>query len=55
MPPPGLPLFSATFVLTTLGFTSVAFTTGALAQWAPTFVRRVSYIVTPASPYSVST
>lgn len=43
-----------TFVFTTLGFTAVTFTVGALAQWAPTFVLRVSKVVNPDHPYSVS-
>ena len=36
---------SKTFVFTTIGFTAIAFTTGALAQWVPLFIERVSYIV----------
>ena len=40
-----LSLCSKTFVFSTIGFMTVTFSTGALAQWAPTFIRRVSYIV----------
>lgn len=43
-----------TFLLSTLGFTSVAFTTGALAQWAPTFIQRVSIVIDPDKAYSDS-
>jgi protein-S-isoprenylcysteine O-methyltransferase Ste14 len=32
--------FSKSFVLSTLGFTCVAFVTGALALWAPLFMQR---------------
>lgn len=38
-------LKNKTFVFSTLGFTTMTFSTGALAQWAPTFIKRVSYIV----------
>lgn len=32
--------FSRSFVLSSLGFTAVAFVTGALALWAPAFLQR---------------
>lgn len=35
-------LFSCSFVLSTLGFTAVAFVTGSLALWAPTFLLRAT-------------
>jgi hypothetical protein len=39
-------LFSSyTFIFSTVGFTATAFTTGALAQWAPTFIQRVSEMI----------
>ena len=46
---------SKTFVFSTLGFTAVTFSTGALAQWAPTFVVRISTIVESGHQYNQQT
>ena len=42
---------SRTFIFSTLGFTAMAFTTGALAQWAPLFIQRVSNMISPDHGY----
>ena len=46
---------SMTFLLSTVGFTATAFTAGALAQWAPTFIERVSGMIKPGHGYGDST
>ncbi|OWK50452.1 Protein spinster 1 [Lonchura striata] len=45
-----VPLGSRTLVLSTLGFTAVAFVTGALALWAPAFLFRVRLARGEAAP-----
>eukprot|EP00731_Ephydatia_muelleri_P022504 Em0015g87a len=51
----GYCLANKTFVFSTLGFTAVTFSTGALAQWAPTFVVRISTIVESGHQYNQQT
>lgn len=38
---------SPTFVLSTIGFTAVTFSTGAWAYWAPTYFFRLSHVAVP--------
>ena len=47
---------SKTFMLSTFGFQAVTFAVGALAQWAPTYVYRISKVLLGNDSYtSVST
>lgn len=43
-------VFSRSFVLSTLGFTAVAFVTGSLALWAPTFLFRAAVFTGTQEP-----
>lgn len=43
-------LCSHSFVLSTLGFTAVAFVTGSLALWAPTFLFRAAVFTEEKAP-----
>lgn len=44
-------LTNKSFVLSSLGYTAVTFTVGALAQFAPIYILRASCIVDPDNPY----
>lgn len=49
--PVSVSLRSPSFMLSTLGFTTVAFVTGALALWAPSYLMRARTVLYKTEPF----